>query len=111
MLLKAVNGLCEAQWHFVQQGMFCHARIVCAKVPQRLWLLIKAAHGTCGAMGTRKVKLQNRFLNLCALVIKPFVSEAVNCPFLIFSWLMTVVVGGKCEGFELRKCMFAPLIT
>ena len=80
MLLETVNGLCEAEWHFVQRGMFCCERIICAKVQQQLLLLIEAAYGTYGARGTMETKLQYRFLNLCAVVLKPLVFEAsIGC--------------------------------
>lgn len=64
MLLEMVNGLCEAEWHFIQSVMFCRERIVCAKGQQQLLLLIKAAYGPCGAIGTMETKLQYRFLNV-----------------------------------------------
>lgn len=50
-----------AEWHFVQQVMLCHERILCAKAQQQLLLLIKAAYGTCGGRGTMEAELQYRF--------------------------------------------------
>lgn len=75
MLLEVVNGLCEAEWHFVQQMVFCCERITCAKVQLQLLLLIKAAYGTYGALGNMETKLQYRFLNPCAVLIKLLVFE------------------------------------
>lgn len=97
MVLEEVNGLCQGDWHFVQQAVFCHQRIICAKVQQQLLLLTQAAYGTCGALGTMETKLQQRVLNLCVPLDPSLVNEN-SC------WI-------KLKGFELWKCVFVLLIT
>lgn len=63
LLTRAWEWRCwdAAEWHFGEQAIFCHVRIVCAKVHRGLLLLIKASRGTCRAIWTTETELQNMF--------------------------------------------------